>query len=228
MTTSRLWCEKALRYEFSDEDLLTQALTHRSASADNNERLEFLGDAVLGVAIANAIFAAKPSADEGTLSRYRADLVRGESLTEIARDIGVGSHVLMGSGEHRTGGHQRASILANALEALIGAIFIDGGYEAARDSVMHVFADRLVRLPDEQDLKDPKTRLQELLQAQQLPPPGYSLAATSGADHARSFEVHCRIDTLEMVTRGSGTSRRRAEQAAALAALEQIEQIENE
>jgi len=222
LTTSGDWCEKALRYQFSDKDLLTQALTHRSASAWNNERLEFLGDAVLGLAIAAAIFDAKPEADEGTLSRYRADLVRGESLAEIARELDIGARIVMGSGEHRTGGHQRASVLANALEALFGAICIDGGYDAARRSVLHAFAGRLGQLPSEHDLKDPKTRLQELLQAQQLPPPDYSLAATSGADHARHFEVSCRIDALAVTSLGTGTSRRRAEQAAASAALEQI------
>ncbi len=222
MTTTGNWCEKALRYQFSDEDLLAQALTHRSASALNNERLEFLGDAVVGLAIARAVYAAKPDVDEGTLSRYRADLVRRESLAEIARDLDVGSQLVMGSGEHRTGGHQRMSVLANALEALFGAILLDGGYAAARDAVLHVFADRLADLPSEGDLKDPKTRLQELLQARRLPPPNYSLTATSGADHERNFEASCRIDALDLTTHGRGTSRRRAEQGAALAALDRI------
>lgn len=222
MTTTGNWCERALRYQFSDEDLLAQALTHRSASALNNERLEFLGDAVAGLAIARAVYAAKPDADEGMLSRYRADLVRSESLAAIARDLGVSSYLVMGSGEHRTGGHQRMSVLANALEALFGAILIDGGYAAARDAVLHVFADRLADLPSERDLKDPKTRLQELLQARRLPPPQYSLTAASGADHERSFEASCRIDGLDVTTHGRGTSRRRAEQGAALAALDRI------
>lgn len=222
MTTTGNWCEKALRYQFSDEGLLTQALTHRSASAHNNERLEFLGDAVLGLAIAGAIYESKPDVDEGALSRYRADLVRGESLAEIARAIDVGSGLLMGSGECRTGGHQRASVLANALEALFGAILLDGGYGAARDAVLHVFAGRLAALPSEGELKDPKTRLQEHLQARQLPPPAYSLTGSSGADHERSFEASCRIDALDVTTQGCGSSRRRAEQDAALAALERI------
>ncbi len=222
MTTTGNWCEKALRYQFSDEDLLTQALTHRSASTLNNERLEFLGDAVVGLAIARAVYSAKPGADEGMLSRYRADLVCRESLAEIARQLGVGARLVMGSGEYRTGGHQRTSVLANALEALFGAILIDGGYAAARDAVLHVFAARLAELPVERDLKDPKTRLQELLQARRLPPPQYSLTATSGAEHERSFEASCRIDALDLTTHGRGTSRRRAEQGAALEALDRI------
>lgn len=220
MTSSRLWCEKALRYQFSDQDLLAQALTHRSASSCNNERLEFLGDAVLGLAIAGAIYELKPDADEGTLSRYRADLVRGESLAEIARSIDIGSRLVMGSGEHRTGGHQRSSALANALEALFGAILIDGGFDAARTSILHVFEKRLNSLPLAGDLKDPKTRLQELLQAQQLPPPVYCLVGSSGADHARKFEANCSIEALGISTKGRGTSRRRAEQMAAQEALD--------
>lgn len=222
MTTAGNWCEKALRYQFSDQNLLAQALTHRSASALNNERLEFLGDAVLGLTIASAIYDAKPDVDEGMLSRYRSDLVRGETLTSIARDIDVGAQLMMGSGEHRTGGHQRASILANALEALFGAILIDGGHEAARQAVLRLYADRLAQLPSEDELKDPKTRLQELLQARQILPPQYSLTGTSGADHARNFAVRCHIEDLDVTTSGHGTSRRRAEQEAALAALEQV------
>jgi ribonuclease-3 len=222
LTTTGDWCEKALRYQFSDEDLLTQALTHRSASANNNERLEFLGDALLGLTIAGAIFELKPAADEGTLSRYRSDLVRGESLADLARRLDIGSYLIMGSGEHRTGGHQRSSVLANALEALFGAILIDGGFETARRSVLHVFDERLQSLPFESDLKDPKTRLQELLQGQQLPPPVYSLAGASGADHARNFEANCSIEALDLSTTGRGTSRRRAEQMAALAALDSL------
>ncbi|MFQ5634538.1 MAG: ribonuclease III [Gammaproteobacteria bacterium] len=222
MTTTGDWCEKALRYQFSDEDLLTQALTHRSASATNNERLEFLGDAALGLTVSSAIYDARPDADEGAMSRYRASLVRGETLAGIARDIGLGSRLRMGSGEHRAGGHQRASALANALEALFGAIFIDGGYGAARRAVLHVFGERLAQLPADGDLKDPKTRLQELLQARQLPLPHYSLASTSGADHERSFEARCRIDALDVTTAGHGTTRRKAEQAAAAAALGQL------
>jgi len=222
LTTTGSWCEKALRYQFSDEDLLTRALTHRSASASNNERLEFLGDAVLSTVIARAIYAAKPDAAEGALSRYRAELVRGDSLARIARALDVGSHLVMGSGEHRTGGHQRASVLANTLEALFGAILLDGGYAAAESAVLHVFAERLARLPSEDSLKDPKTRLQELLQARQMPPPFYELTGTTGADHKPRFEASCRIDALDITTHGSGRSRRRAEQGAALAALERM------
>lgn len=222
MTRAGNWCEKALGYQFSDAGLLARALTHRSAAAEHNERLEFLGDAVVGLVIAGALFDAKPDADEGTLSRYRADLVRGESLADIARELDVGQWLVMGSGEHRTGGHQRTSVLANALEALFGAILIDGGFDQARQAVLVSFAARLAALPRESELKDPKTRLQELLQARQLPPPEYELTGSSGADHARRFEASCRIEALDITTSGNGTSRQRAEQVAATAALEQF------
>ena len=219
MTRAENWCDKAFGYQFSDAGLLARALTHRSAATDNNERLEFLGDAVLGLVIAGAVFDAKPDADEGALSRYRADLVRGESLAEIARELELAPYLVMGSGEHRTGGHQRASVLANALEALFGAILIDGGFEAAQRAILRVFATRLAELPLESELIDPKTRLQELLQARGLAPPEYELVGSTGADHARTFESNCRIEALSITTSGCGTSRRRAEQAAAGEAL---------
>lgn len=222
MTGSEDWCVKRLGYQFSDSTLLEQALTHRSASTLNNERLEFLGDAVLGLNIARALYDHQPNAREGSLSRFRADLVRRETLAEVAREIELGAHIEMGSGERRSGGNQRTSVLANAFEAVIGAIFLDGGYAAARDVVLHIFSDRLTHLPDEADLIDAKTRLQEYLQGRQLPPPEYLLIEISGADHARSFDVCCRIPAYDLEATGHGTSRRRAEQAAATAALEKL------
>ena len=222
MTTAEDWCLKALGYQFSDAMLLTQALTHRSASPCNNERLEFLGDAVLGLAIAHALYKKKPAAGEGSLSRLRSDLVRRETLVELAMKLDLGPQVLMGAGERRSGGDQRTSLLANALEAVLGAVLLDGGFSAASEVILRVFGERLADLPDAADVIDPKTRLQEYLQGRQLPPPEYSLKATTGAAHARTFEASCGIPGLELETAGTGSSRRRAEQAAAARALEQL------
>ncbi len=226
MNRSDVWSEAKFGYVFQDQRLLEQALTHRSASAAHNERLEFLGDAVLGLVITMALYKLKPDAREGSLSRFRAALVCGETLAEIAGDFEFGGVIQMGSGEQRTGGHQRQSVLANALEAFFGAVLLDGGYPAAEQVIEHVYADRLEHLPEETALKDPKTRLQEWLQARQLPPPEYQLLDVSGAAHAQRFRVSCCTGALEKETAGSGTSRRRAEQAAATAALEQLSDVE--
>lgn len=223
MTTSEDWCFSRLGYRFSDSDLLKQALTHRSVSTNHNERLEFLGDAVLGLSIARALYDEKPEVREGGLSRFRAGLVRRETLADVAREIDLGLRVELGSGERRSGGNQRISVLADALEAVIGAILLDGGFAAANDVVLRIFSGRLENLPHELDLIDPKTRLQEYLQGKQLPPPEYSLADVSGAEHARTFNVRCRIAAFDLEARGIGTSRRRAEQAAASVALEQLQ-----
>lgn len=216
------WCDKALGYRFSDAELLNRALTHRSASVANNERLEFLGDAVLGLVIAGVIYERKADAPEGVLSRFRSELVCGETLAEIGHEIDIGPQLVMGSGEYRTGGHHRKSVLANAVEAVIGAVFLDRGFVAAREVILKFYASRLANLPAEDELKDPKTRLQEYLQARQLAPPDYELSDVSGAAHAQTFVASCRISPLELVTSGTGTSRRRAEQAAAAAALEEL------
>lgn len=223
MTTCEDWSIDRLGYQFSDSDLLKQALTHRSASKHHNERLEFLGDAVLGLSIARALFDQKPEVREGGLSRFRAGLVRRESLADLAREIDLGAHLELGGGERRSGGNQRTSVLADALEAVIGAILLDGGFSVANDAVLRIFSSRLANLPHELELVDPKTRLQEYLQSRQLPPPDYSLAHVSGADHARTFDVQCRIPALDVEAEGIGTSRRRAEQAAASAALELLQ-----
>ena len=223
MTKSEDWCNSRLGYQFSDSELLKQALTHRSASKNHNERLEYLGDALLGLSIARALYDQKPEVREGGLSRFRADLVRRESLADLAREIDIGSCLELGSGERRSGGNQRTSVLADALEAVIGAIFLDGGFTAANDVILRMFSGRLANLPDEIDLIDPKTRLQEYLQGQQLPPPEYSLADVSGAEHARSFNVRCKVPSFGLEAEGTGSSRRRAEQAAAIIALEQLQ-----
>jgi ribonuclease-3 len=222
VTTAVDWCLKVLGYRFTDEALLAQALTHRSAASNNNERLEFLGDSVLGLSIAHAVYTAKPDIREGGLSRFKSGLVRRETLFEVAQELDLGAQLIMGSGERGTGGPQRSSILANGLEAVFGAIFLDGGFAAADDVILRLFGDRLANLPGEADLVDPKTRLQEYLQSRKVAPPDYSLIGTVGADHAKTFEVICRVPTLELEVAGTGTSRRRAEQAAATHLLEQL------
>jgi ribonuclease III len=217
------WVARKLAYRFSDEALLELALTHRSASTANNERLEFLGDAVLGAVVSREIFQNRPDADEGTLSRIRARLVRRETLAEISREIDLGGQVRLGSGETRTGGHQRSSILANALEALIGAIYLDGGMPEAERVVLALFATRLLELPGDEELTDPKTRLQEWLQARGLPPPRYDLRSVQGAAHEQKFEVVCEVDAFHLAASGTGNSRRSAEQTAADATLRTLE-----
>jgi len=216
------WCAKVLNYQFSDSDLLMRALTHSSASPDNNERLEFLGDAVLDLTVSRDLYDRKPAAREGGLSRYRAELVRKESLVELAGKIGLAPHIILGSGELRSGERQRDSVLANALEAIFGAILLDGGFDAVNRVILDLLGERLETLPDEEELKDAKTRLQEYLQARHSPPPEYELLDVTGAAHAQTFEVVCRSDEAEIETTATGSSRRRAEQAAASLALEKI------
>ena len=222
MSSELGWAEKNLGYRFSDGDLLDLALTHRSASARNNERLEFLGDAVLGMVIANAVFRLRPDAGEGTLSRIRSRLVRGETLSDIARALDLGALVRLGSGEVRTGGHQRSSILSNAVEAIIGAIYLDGGMAEAERVILSLYRDRLSELPTEEELTDPKTRLQEWLQSRGHQPPAYKVNNVAGAAHAQTFEVVCTVDPLGITVAGHGASRRVAEQDAAARALERI------
>ncbi len=216
------WAEQKLGYCFSDVELLDLALTHRSASARNNERLEFLGDAVLGLVIARAVFQRRPDAGEGTLSRIRSRLVRGETLADLARELDLGSLLRLGSGETRTGGFQRSSILSNALEALLGAVYLDGGMAEAERVILALFSERLADLPTEDELTDPKTRLQEWLQARGHRPPAYSVRNVAGAAHAQMFEVVCVVEGMGLTVAGHGASRRVAEQEAAGRALEQI------
>jgi len=209
------WLEKTLDYQFNDVRLLEQSLTHRSASGDNNERLEFLGDAVLDFVISEVVFRKHSLAPEGDLSRLRASLVKDATLAEIAADFGLGEHLILGSGERKTGGHRRDSILADALEAIFGAVYLDAGFEAASKVIERTFGDRLQEFPAVEELRDPKTRLQEWLQARQMGLPNYELVQVTGQAHRQMFEVSCGINGMEATTRGSGTTRRNAEQQAA-------------
>lgn len=214
-----------LGYVFQDPSLLQLALTHRSASADNFERIEFLGDAALGFVIAELLFDAKPDASEQQLTLMRAKLVNAEALAAIADDLQLGALLNLGTGERRSGGATRPSILADALEALVGAIVCDGGLKAATTVVGKAFQERLRTIDDAElaELKDGKSRLQEYLQGRGLPPPTYKVAATTGKDHAPTFAVDCVIDQLDIRTQGRGKSRRLAEKAAAMAALRRLD-----
>lgn len=212
----------AIEHEFRHPELLRQALTHRSYGSPNNERLEFVGDAVLDCVIALALFERFPAMPEGDLSRARAHLVNRDTLARVARRIGLADAVRLGEGEVRSGGAHRASILADALEAVFGAVFLDAGYEAARRAIESAYAD-VLRDADPSVLgKDPKTRLQEWLQARRLPVPEYAIVGTTGEAHAQQFAVECRIADLGIVAAGSGASRRVAEQDAALRAIEAL------
>ena len=211
-----------LGHEFRDPGLLREALTHRSFGIPHNERLEFVGDAVLNCAIAAMLFERFPTTQEGELSRARANLVNRDTLAQIARRIDLGAHIRLGEGELKSGGADRASIIADALEAIVGAVFLDGGFAAARAAIDNIYAD-LLRDADPSTLgKDPKTRLQEWLQGRRYPVPEYAVVATSGEAHAQHFEVDCRIAALSMVTHGTGPSRRAAEQEAAASALARL------
>ncbi len=214
---------KRFAYRFSDPALAAAALTHRSARGPSNERLEFLGDAVLGLAVAEALYARCPLLEEGDLTRLRASLVNRESLAGIARDLRLGEALELGIGERRNGGFQRRSILEDALEAALGAVFLDGGYDAARKVILRLFAGRLDALPAPEALKDAKTRLQEALQARGIALPQYEVVATHGPEHEREFTAHCRVELLDITGVGHGSSRRRAEQAAAAEALARLE-----
>lgn len=216
------WAANSVGHSFGDEALLALALTHRSASGRHNERLEFLGDAVLGLVAAEALYAAHPHADEGTLSRLRTRLVRRETLEELARALDLGRHLRLGSGELRSGGHHRGSILANALEALFGAVYLDGGLDAARRVINGLLAPQLAALPPDVDLRDPKTRLQEWLQGRGDAPPAYVVDQVTGQAHEQSFAVTCHMASLGLVFHGQGPTRRAAEQAAAQQALQQL------
>jgi len=222
LLTAAAWAEARLGYAFRDPVLLDAALTHRSASKHNYERLEFLGDSVLNFATAVLLYRAYPDADEGDLSRYRATLVSGSSLAAVAASLGLGDQLRLGSGELKTGGFRRGSILADALEALFGAVYLDGGIAAAHEVIGRLFAARLGQLPGAQELKDPKTRLQEHLQARGLPLPVYAVDEVSGEPHDQRFVASCEVTALEVRASGEGSSRRRAEQEAAQRVLEQI------
>jgi ribonuclease-3 len=214
--------EEALGHPFRDRSWLRLALTHRSHGAKNYERLEFLGDSVLNCVIADALFHRFPEQAEGDLSRVRAVMVRRQTLYELAESMGIGEHLLMGDGELRSGGKQRPSILSDALEALIGAVYVDGGFDAARAAVLHVFDKVLGSADPSMFGKDAKTLLQEDLQAKRIALPQYAIVATQGEAHKQHFQVECTIAQLGSRTLGEGASRRAAEQCAAELALQQI------
>lgn len=216
------WLQGRLGYASRDAALIEAALTHRSAGGENNERLEFLGDGVLNCVIADLLYREFPLADEGELSRLRATLVRGESLAGIATELDLGAQLRLGPGELRSGGHRRESILADALEALFGAIYLDGGFEAARAVIERIMVSRITELPAPAELKDPKTRLQEYLQARALALPSYGLEDVEGESHNQVFTASCTVSALALRATGQGNSRRRAEQEAARQVLESL------
>ena len=202
-------------YLFNDADLLQQALTHRSAGRSNYERLEFLGDSILNMVVSSRLFELFPRAPEGDLSRMRARIVRGKTLSEMALRLDLGRHLNLGEGEMKSGGFRRSSILADALEAILGAIYLDGGYDACR-KVIEDLCDPLINdLPPAEELKDAKTRLQEWLQARARPLPAYTLLREEGAEHAKKFHVQCGLVDDEARTVATAGSRRKAEQTAA-------------
>ena len=211
-----------LAYSFHKPDLLRQALTHRSFGSPNNERLEFVGDAVLNCVVGLSLFDRFPTLAEGDLSRVRAGLVNQESLARVARRLDLGAAIRLGDGELRSGGTDRSSILADTLEAIFGAVLLDGGFDAAHRVIMTCYADVLSQVNPAALGKDPKTQLQEWLQARKTPVPEYVVTLTSGEAHAQLFRVECRVPSLSLVTQGEGTSRRAAEQEAAVAALAQV------
>ncbi|ATI03284.1 MAG: ribonuclease III [Cycloclasticus pugetii] len=212
--------QKKINTIFDDHALLEQALTHRSISKNNNERLEFLGDAILGFIIADAIYEKFPAADEGVMSRLRAHLVNGESLANIAKMLQLSDELVLGPGEMKSGGKHRASILSDAVEALIGAMYKDKGLNETRSWVLTIFKTQLDSLSLDTASKDPKTQLQEYLQARGIAVPRYNVISTTGLDHNQQFKVECQVDGVEEVVCATASSRKKAEQKAASKILE--------
>ncbi len=207
--------EQSLNYQFKKIELLKEALTHRSASSRNNERLEFLGDSVLNFVIAADLFQRYPGSPEGDLSRLRASLVNKEGLFTISRQLQLGDYLILGSGELKSGGFRRNSILADAVEAIFGAVYLDSEFERCRQLILSLYQQQLENIPDADSLKDPKTRLQELLQSRKYSLPRYSVVEVTGQAHNQQFRVACEIDELDLSCEGKSTSRRKAEQQAA-------------
>lgn len=213
--TDRDWLLRTLGYRAGDEDLLARALTHRSFGGADNERLEFLGDAVLSFVMADILYREFGRSDEGDMTRYRAALVSGEVLSEVGRSVGIGERLRLGSGELRSGGFRRPSILGDAFEAVLGFIYLDGGSDAVRTVIERLWHARIEAVRASPPVKDPKTRLQEWLQARTQDLPEYVEETVRGEPHARTFTVLCRVAPVGVEARGSGSSRRRAEQQAA-------------
>lgn len=215
--------ESILGYQFANVALLDQALTHRSCSATHNERLEFLGDSLLNMLVSDYLFRRFPDLDEGELSRIRASLVSGKSLAKLAGELGLGNFLRLGAGERKSGGHRRASTLADAVEAILGAVYLDADIDACRNCIDRWFAQRFAALDPNASHKDAKTRLQEYLQARKQPLPEYELLVAEGKDHQQQFTVACRVAILKSSYTATDSSRRKAEQAAAAQVLRHLE-----
>jgi ribonuclease III len=213
---------KKIGYNFKAEAYLKQALTHRSAATSHNERLEYLGDSVLNFVISNDLFKRYPELTEGELSRLRAHLVKGETLASIASELALGDMLYLGAGEIKNKGAERKSILADALEAIFGAVFLDAGFDACEHVILRVFQTHLKQHTPETNTKDPKTALQEYMQAQKMPLPTYTLTHAKGEDHNKLFHISCTASSLNLSEKGVSKTRRGAEQIAALALLEKL------
>ena len=214
--------EKQLGYQFNDAELINLALTHRSANGKHNERLEFLGDSILSFVIADDLYHRFPKINEGDMSRMRATLVRGHTLAELGREFVLGDYLKLGPGELKSGGFRRDSILADAVEAIIGAIYLDSDIEVVRGIILSWYKSRLEAIKPGVSQKDPKTRLQEFLQGRRKPLPAYTVTNIKGEAHNQEFTISCEVAGLGKPVIGKGTSRRKAEQAAAELALEQL------
>lgn len=212
-----------LGYTFNNQALLMQALTHRSAKGVHNERLEFLGDSILGYVIAEQLYVQFPNHDEGDLTRMRSSLVKGVTLAEIGRNFDLGAHLILGPGELKSGGHRRDSILEDAVEAIIGAVFLDSSVDTCKALILQWFAQRLKNIKPDSTHKDPKTRLQEYLQSRKIALPLYEVIQTTGQSHNQEFTVRCTTEVVKTEVLTKGSSRRKAEQAAAQKILELIQ-----
>ena len=213
---------KRLGHTFKDSSLLEVAITHRSANRNHYERMEFLGDAILNMVVSDTLYKKFPEATEGQLSRLRASLVKGDNLSKHAKQLELGEYLRLGSGELKSGGFRRKSILADVFESIIGAIYLDAGFDVARQFILNIFQQQIAAVDLSQNLKDPKTQLQEFLQAQGHELPTYEIQSTSGKAHNQTFQVSCEVEVLPALVIGTGTSRRKAEQAAAKQVLEML------
>jgi len=217
--------EQSLNYKFKNPELIKEALTHRSAGSKNNERLEFLGDSILNFVIADNLFQKDTKSSEGDLSRLRASLVNKEGLYIISKQLNLGDFLILGSGELKSGGYRRESILADAVEAIFGAVYLDSGFEECRDLIIRLYQQLLENIPDADSLKDPKTRLQELLQSRKLPLPVYTVIEITGQAHNQQFKMKCESEELNLVAEGQANSRRKAEQLAAEKIISLVQEL---
>ena len=213
---------KSLYYEFNNTEYLTTAITHRSASKKNNERLEFLGDSILSLVITEYLYNNLEKSQEGELSRLRSSLVKGDKLAELAQELGLGDYLILGSGELKSGGFRRSSILADALEAIFGAVFLDSDFDQCKQVILKLYKKELNSLPEASSVKDHKTKLQEYLQAKHLSLPVYNVTAVTGDPHEQEFTVECTVSGMNSIVTGIGGSRRKAEQDAASKILSEL------